>query len=250
MPFVHYPADAALDEAGKWAALTSRHARQPLPPSATRAERLRGECVCTYAGPCCYAPKRAVGVVALYFRPEVDRSKSGSASPFDSGALTEPDPCLQPWAARVHNGEMTLDECVRFVERRSVRLHAWRRRFQRWLEHCYHDPTRYLETTDDPWAAGLPEHTQPEALRMHNGPSGRAGPNGLPCADRRAWTWEARFADALEYEHLQCAHVAADSLEDAIDAFPCQVRTLPPGVPAGAKALYLQSGPLLGELTA
>lgn len=249
MPFVHFPADAALEEAAEWRALRSRSQRTPLSPRATRAEKLRGESVCAYAGPCCYAPKRAVGVVALYFKPDIDQTKGGATTPFDSGALTEREPCLQPWAARVRAGTMSVDQCVDFVEKHSLPLAGWRAPFQSWLQHCYADPMRYLETTDDSWNAGVPDRTRPVELATHNGAAGRAK-SKRRCADRRAWTWETRFSDALEYEHLLCVHAAADSFEDALAAFSCRIRTLPPGVAAGAKALYLHSGSLLAELTA
>lgn len=109
---------------------------------APRDEKLRGEGVCAYAGPCCYAPKRAVGVVALYFKPDIDQTKGGATMPFDSGALTEREPCLQPWAARVRAGTMSVDQCVDFVEKHSLPLAGWCAPFQSWLQHCYADPMR------------------------------------------------------------------------------------------------------------
>jgi hypothetical protein len=144
--------------------------------------------------------------------------------------------------------------------RTSVPLDEWRSHFEDWLSFCYKDPDRYLETLRDRYASGLPDRTRPAAIRQHNGPSGRAKPAAPPCADRRAWTWEVRFAERLAFERVKVLHVPPYAYREALDAaltmawdggFVPDVKTweaVNHAAVGGPNALYVESGPIIKEL--
>ncbi len=72
---------------------------------------------------------------------------------------------------------------------------------------------------------------------------------GEPCADRRAWTWEGRFTEPLDFVDVQVAHHAGHMAREVIERFDTRARALPLMTAAGGEALYRASGPLLEELT-
>jgi len=248
LPFVHHPASARFPEWRTWGSLKSKVARgAPAGPSAP--EQLRDHHVFTYAGPSCYSKSSAVGDAAAYFDPSLEVGAAGSATPFDSGALVEPNPCIHPW--------VTLTEGERWARFLGVEvaLDRWRESFKDWLVRCYDDPVRYLESEGDPYSDGEPDRPEPRELTEHNGVAGRA--KYPRCADRRAWTWEVRFRDEIGFQHVCVLHVphehlsAAQDLADQIEAASrrtVEVRTLPRSVPGSAREIYRDSGRVLREV--
>jgi hypothetical protein len=252
MPLVHFPASTSIAIWNTWAALRSGRDRGEKPPSG-RFGRLRWQHVYTYAGPCCFGRPDAVGDAAMYFAPSCEEGRTGSASPFDSGALEPPDARLRPWA------DAPVDTRWRFFSRHCLPLASWRAVFRDWLLSCYERPERYLATSSDRYADGLPDYTVPEELRTHNGPQGqrRYGP-GIAVADRRAWTWEVRFVGPVPLDHVMVLQVPLRSREMAVrlqkrlyreSGSSFKIRMLPPHVLPSPQALYKDSGPLLIELT-
>jgi len=158
---------------------------------------------------------------------------------------------LRPWADRA------LVERWRFLQKASVPLAGWRAEFQRWLIHCYVTPTRYLDSAPDRYTAGLPDRTRPPAILQHNGPRGRSTHGEGQCADRRAWTWEARFEQPVPFIRLQALHLARDRVQEALREvsqlhfaaqLSIEVKALPPGQDASADTLYEDSGRVLRQL--
>ncbi|MBZ4415298.1 hypothetical protein [Myxococcus sp. RHSTA-1-4] len=136
-------------------------------------------------------------------------------------------------------------------------LSGWRVRFEKWLLHCYVMPDRYLDSSADRYAAGVPDRLRPPSLLQHNGPRGRATYGEGQCGDRRAWTWEARFEQPVPFVRLQALHLARDRVRAAVlevsrlrfDSHPSiTIKALPWGKDASADTLYEDSGRVLREL--
>jgi hypothetical protein len=249
MPFVHFPAYRRFAEWSSWGALRSPSQRDKEVPDNLFA-RLKSEHVFAYAGPCCFAEADDVGDIAAYFDPEVDQRIKGEASPFDSGALEGDNARLQDWAQK--------DEAERwkFLLRQTVPLDGWRARFEAWLLRCYDSPERYLETGENRYEAGVPDRTNPAALLVHNGPKGVDRYGVGHCADRRAWTWEARFAGELSFEAVRVLHLPPNRLQAAAEAVREQrfgagvvpkLVALPPRADSSPDALYLHSRDAIEE---
>jgi hypothetical protein len=234
MPFVHYPASAEAETVAGWGSLRSLAARG-VPAPQSRAALVRHQHVFAYAGPCCYAGPTSLGTLALYFRPERAAKGDGKACPFDTGALLE-RPILLPWAKT-----LSSDLAIRFVEGLSVCITRIASSLGDWLAYCYSRPERYLDTMGDLYADGFPNRTKPAAIREHNGP-GRSG------ADRRAWTWEARFKGPLEFADVLLANCAGHLAQEVTEEFGARVRFVRTFA-AGGEALYRESGEILRELT-
>jgi hypothetical protein len=250
LPFVHFPARTRFPTFLHWERLQSHKAQGEAAPSGN-FEQLRWGHVFAYAGPCCYRSSDSIGDAATYFQPSLDSAQSGAISPFDSGALEDPTPRLQPWASR------TLTARWQFLRKSSVPLTGWRAEFQRWLMHCYAAPERYLDSTPDRYAAGLPDRTRPPAILQHNGPRGRSTYGEGSCADRRAWTWEARFEHPVSLVRLQALHLARDRVQEALrevsrlrfaTRLSIDIKALPAGQDASADTLYEDSGRVLRQL--
>lgn len=144
--------------------------------------------------------------------------------------------------------------CLAQIEASSVPVSTWRAAMRDWLDHCYRDPDRYLDTQrGDRWSDGEPDQTQPPDLREQNGSRGRA--KGLRCADRRAWTWEVRTTQPVGFEHLSAVHVASHLVDgDLLDRVeqrrlemernlgePIRLISLLPGADCGPDAFYADS---------
>jgi hypothetical protein len=252
MPLVHFPAGTQIRVwSREWSDLSSRAARgEPVEPGHFGA--LRGNHVFTYAGPSCYYRRDCVGDALVYFDPTACDERSGGASPFDSGSLEDPEPRLQPWAAR------SVAERWAFLSEKTVPLGGFRERFAEWLAYVYlEDPDRYLDTTPDRHTAGEPDRLSPQELLQHNGRLGRERYGAGACGDRRTWTWEVRIAWALPFEKVRLLHVPFDQLElasrlaDSMQwstGFIPDVETLPPELPADFDTLYQDSGRVLRRI--
>lgn len=250
MPFTHFPDRARFETFLHWQRLLS-HKDQGRPQPVGDFEQFRWGHVFAYAGPSCYFSNQSIGDAIVYFQPELESGQQGTASPFDSGALEDPTPKLQPWAGH------SIEERWRFLQTSSHPLAQWRERFEEWLVHCYHQPARYLDTPADRHAAGVPDRTRPPELLEHNGPNGlQKYPEG-PCADRRAWTWEVRFENPVAFRHIQALHVARHRVQAALSQMSrlqflqgrhIEVKALPSGVDANADTLYTDSGRVLRQL--
>lgn len=251
MPLVHFPVSKPFRKwTAEYADLSSRAARGvAIPPG--DFEALRVEHVFTYAGPSCFHHRDSIGDSIVYFDPSAEQGRSGGATPFDSGSLEDPGPRLQPWAT------LSVEERWAFFQGQSVPLDRFRRRFAEWLEHAYDAPDRYLETTPDRFVAGEPDRLDPPELLEHNGRRGRDLYGPGKCGDRRAWTWEVRFARTLPFEHVRVLHVAFNDLEAAqreaermqwSTGFTPEIETLPPELPADCDTLYQDSERVLRRL--
>jgi len=250
MPLVHFPVSTKFETWSVWPELQS-HAARGVAVEGDPFSKLRSEHVFTYAGPSCFSKPGSVGDALLYFDPSVEQGRGGSASPFDSGSLEDPTPRLQPWASR------SLEERWVFLMQHTAPLDAYRERFGEWLAASYDDPDRYLHTSPDRYASGEPDRTQPAELLEHNGTRGRQRYGEGLAGDRRAWTWEVRFLQTLPFDRVCALHVPFDFLEKAsavaqrmawgTGEIP-RVETLEPGVSAGFRALYADSGRVLEEL--
>jgi hypothetical protein len=264
MPFVHFPAGKAFDVWSAWGAFKSRTHRGEAPASADPFEVLRASHVFAYAGPCCFAEVTDHGDVAAYFSPDADQRLAGESGPFDSGALegeaVDSDAPegkrahLQPWAQR------TKEERWSFQQSQARAFSGWRQSFEEWLLHCYGDePGRYLETLEDRHEAGAPLRTRPPEILEHNGVRGRERYGPGRCADRRAWTWEARFSMEVSFSEVRLLHVPNHRFQDILEtvnahrlgfaggAVPKLLRC-PPDATSSPHALYLQSHEALEEL--
>lgn len=250
MPFVHFPASKRLEEWKDWGAFKSRTHLGAQLAGTDPFDDLRASNVFAYAGPCCFAATGHHGDAAAYLHADADRRIDGEASPFDSGALEGDDARLQPWAQQA--------KAVRwkFLQQHVHPFSSWRQKFERWLLHCYTDPGRYLESSADKYAAGVPDKTRPPELLEHNGDNGRKLYGEKYCADRRAWTWEARFKDPVPFEEIRLLHVPKRRLRVASMVQRAQlldtgrapeIRTLP-AIEAPPLALYLRSQEVLEEL--
>ena len=147
-----------------------------------------------------------------------------------------------PWAETLDE-----DEAYAFVMRHSVDVATLPDELAAWLAYSYAEPLRYLETRGDRHADGMPDRTRPPELRTHNGRLGQK--RRARCADRRAWTWEARFRDSLDYPDVIVAQSSAHLAQEVIETFGGRARLLPVGTIGGGEALYRASGALLEELT-
>jgi hypothetical protein len=259
MPLVHFPAAATFTE---WSTKWGHHLRRPADRKKARADRFGALCdnhVFFYAGPCCYQVDNsqaegssAGGNAAMYFAPGLELGRTGSVTPFDSGAL-EPSPHLQPFRHRGANE----DQLWRFFCKHERSLDDWRDMFAAWLAHCYDDPTSYVESTMDRHAAGQPDRTTPNYLLQHNGTRGVARYGREQCGDRRTWTWEIRVEQPVSMDDIALLHVGfnsfasahafADDIEARTGRRPL-VRTLPVGVEASDDNLYEDSSNILREM--
>jgi hypothetical protein len=264
MPFVHFPSGRVFAEWKSWGALKSQTHRGLKPASNDPFDVLRASHVFAYAGPCCFAAATDNGDVAAYFSAALDQHSPGETSPFDSGAL-EGEPAgsavpegqrahLQPWA------QQTREERWKFFRRQVRQFQNWRQAFETWLLDCYNEaPGHYLDTAEDRYAAGTPSQTSPRAILQHNGTRGCAlyGPGA--CADRRAWTWEARFEQPVPFTEVALLHVPNHRFQDVQEAIleeslgfgaasPPRVLPLPPDANASPDALYFHSRAAIEEL--
>lgn len=237
IPLCHFPASRTLAEWISWGQLVPNAHRSPRPPEPHNPfVAFRDDHVFFYAGPCCFARPDAAGDAAAYFRPPPQVEAQVGATPFDSGALEPPDARLQPWAAR------PVAERWDFLMSQRVTA-GWRARMQAWLQACYDIPHRYLESSADPYSAGLPDRTEPPELRTHNGKLG--------AADRRAWTWEVQCPEPVAFDAIEVLHVPADRVQDALrlrGQRTFQVVGAAVDSAVGAAVLYEASGELLAEL--
>jgi hypothetical protein len=253
MPLVHFPATATFSE---WSTQWGHHLRPPADRKPAREDRFGALCdrhVFFYAGPCCYQVEgSAGGNAAIYFNPGVENGRTGSATPFDSGAL-EPTPQLQPFRDKGADE----DQLWRFFRKYEQPIDGWRDVFTIWLAHCYDDPLRYIETAVDRHAAGQPNRTTPKYLLEHNGTLGVARYGRDKCGDRRTWTWEIRVEQPMSMDEVALLHVGfnsfanahafADDIEARTGTRPL-VRTLPVGVEASDDTLYEHSSNILREM--
>lgn len=250
MPLVHYPANARFGEWFRWGGLASPSHRG-LAPEPGPFNELRNAHVFVYAGPCCYYHDECIGDAVIYFAAGAEAGRVGSATPFDSGALEDDPPRLQPFRC---NRTSELDRWSFFVEHR-VALADWRMRFAEWLAHCYDDPNRYMDSDSDRYAAGEPDRTQPPELLEHNGTRGRDQHGIDECGDRRTWTWEVRVESTLPFESIAVLHVPFHAIEYAsqfVDEMnhdgQAQIRPLARDVIVSADIFYQFSGSILREL--
>lgn len=251
MPLSHFPAQSTFFEWSSWPAqavvprcLLVGATPEPSDPH----DALRWRHAFLFGGPACFTVSGAVGDAVLYFHPKVDAQLRGDACPFDTGSCRPaPKGCLQPFAA------LDDDGCLAQIQASSVPVAEWRAAMREWLDHCYQDPERYLETQGDRWSAGEPDRTQPPELGDQNGARGRK--EKLRCADRRAWTWEVRTTQPVGFEHLSAAHVASHLVDgDLLDLVeerrlemerdlrePMRLIALLPGLVCGPDAFYADS---------
>jgi hypothetical protein len=249
MPFVHYPARVKLSEWKYWGAFKSRTQRGELPRGSEPFTVLEDAHAFAYAGPCCFIDShKHHGDTVAYLAPEVDSRLPGEASPFDSGALEKG--WLQPWS------NSSMDERWDLLRQYTYPFAQWRERFEEWLRHCYAQPERYLECAQDRHAAGEPDRTLPPEVLRHNGTRGLKLYGPGQCSDRRAWTWEARFAAPVPFEEIRLLHVPARELQTALEAVrdrllgatpPTRVLPLPANAVNSPEALYLHSREALEE---
>jgi hypothetical protein len=250
MPLVHYPAKTRLEDWARWPDGLLSNSVRGTPSVSGDFEQLRASHVFFYAGPSCYHHRAAIGDAVLYFDPATEDGKSGSAGPFDSGALEEPTPKLRPWA------QQSVRERWDLLMQHKSTIANWRDRFREWLAMSYDDPDRYLDTSADRWSAGQPDRLDPAEILEHNGSRGYAT-YGADCADRRAWTWEVRIEERVSYTHVRALHVPARRFRKAQQiadtmrwptGFAPEVITLDPGVEATPDTLYADSGRALKEI--
>ena len=165
---------------------TTSLGRSALDPSRDPTfKALAEDHVFTFAGPCAYTRNGAIGDVALWFHPDVEKAATGSASPFDTGALEKGH--LHPWHTK------SIDERRAFFERTRAPVPGWRVAFEAWLSASYTEPKRYLETDKGRVASGHPDGADPDSVFAAN--------KGRP--DRRAWTWEVRFERRLQLDDVE-----------------------------------------------
>jgi hypothetical protein len=245
LPFVHFPASTTFTTWSEWVAFKSPAELGRAVPDQDSFEGLRASHVFAYAGPCCFAEPTDLGDAAAYLEPTIDQCLQGETSPFDSGALEGDEARFQDWAGKPESARW------KFLRQHTLLLAGWRAELESWLLHCYEDPDRYLDAQEDRYAAGLPDRTRPRMIREHNGTPGRAR-YGDRCGDRRLWTWEARFAEAVPFSQARVLHIPVDRLQAVEEAkrrgkfggvasAEVQAVTLPPDVAASPDALYLYS---------
>lgn len=217
MPLSHFPARAVLDGGPgadswpEWEALEPKAQRHRGEVSEDAFDRLREEHVFLYLGPACFAlDHTAFGDSVMYFDRALDDELDGEASPFDTGCCRplKTGGFLQPYAS---DGPAA---CQRLIDDQSVPTAGYRAAFQEWLEHCYDDEVRYLETSEDPQRDGTPDRTRPTDILDNNGAAGRV--KHRKCADRRAWTWEVRTKEPVLMRRVRAIHVMPASLQTAL----------------------------------
>lgn len=241
-PFVHHPGGASVIAFAAWGSLRPPTARGAPPRRADAAARFRDGHVFAYAGPACFVSD--LGKVVLFFGRLAEAEGSpGAVCRFDSGALLEPRPmCLQPWAGARPPGTPGRRLDFARVDACSTRLTQWRERFEAWLLDSYDDPSRYLEDSGDRYRDGRPDRLVPEELLRENG---RAG-----AADRRAWTWEARFGGELGVGSVLAVLVPDEQVAQAVRLFgPAVVRTFArgPNDPITTEMVYRRSIEIVKE---
>lgn len=155
----------------------------------------------TFAGPCAYTRKGAIGDAAVWLSPIAEKGATGSASPFDTGALEHG--YLRPWDAQ------GVAERWSFFEATQVPLARWREKFAAWLTASYSDPRRYLETDKGRHESGDPDGGDPDGVFAANG---TRHPKGN---DRRAWTWEVRLEGRVSLDHAQALLIPRRLAQDA-----------------------------------
>ncbi|MEP7124394.1 MAG: hypothetical protein ABJE95_25930, partial [Byssovorax sp.] len=155
MPLVHYPVADKIADWSKWPDGLMSRATRGASVDPGEFQRLRGEHVFFYAGPSCFYHRAAIGDAVLYFHPSAEDGQLGGASPFDSGALEDPNPKLRPWA------QMVLAKRWKFFQQHAMPLSGWRAAFTQWLATSYDAPDRYLDTGPNRWEAGQPDRLKP-----------------------------------------------------------------------------------------
>ncbi len=254
MPLVHFPVTARFEE---WTTTWGQRLCRPADRKPGRKDRFGALCdnhVFFYAGPCCYYRPGSIGNAAMYFAPGLELGRTGSGTPFDSGAL-EPEPRLQPFRRNGAN----VDQLWKFFLKHEAPLDRWRDTFATWLVDCYNEPLRYIETSADRHAAGQPDRMTPKYLLDNNGTRGAQRHGREECGDRRTWTWEIRVQQPVsmddikllhvEFHSFANAHAFADDIEARTGIRP-PVRTLPiDNHQASCDALYEGSHDILRELT-
>lgn len=234
----HFPASTPFKDLGRFNGhLRSAKSRGAAPTTDFFRALLDGA-VFTYAGPSCYWTEAAAGDTVLFFGCAlVDDADLGiAASPFDSGALEDPNPRLQPMAT------WPLARREEFVREHTHEGPAWRAVFERWLLECYGEtPERYLETHKGRHLDG-----KPDALPV----PGMLEKNGLEdehCADRRAWLWEVRFHEDLPFRRVERVLLPEEKLQKVLELFPnAEAETYPTenAPEARRELLYQRSGEL------
>lgn len=244
MPFVHSPGDAAFDEVARWRTLRSKRARGLPPSRPDSAATFRDRHVFAYAGPACFVGER--GTVVLFFDPSIDHSSGpGAVCRFDTGALLEPQPmCLQPWAGARIKGTPGRKLDFARVDACSAPLATWRSRFETWLSYSYDSPARCLEHGSGRYRDARPDRLVPPELLAHNGVR--------PAADRRAWTWEARFEGEIAIDQIAAVMVPYEQANQAAATLGSWrlVRAIGQGnEPVTPDLVYRRSIEVLKELT-
>lgn len=195
-----------------------------------RFKALAERYVFTFAGPCAYTRPRAAGDAAIWFHPDAETGASGGANPFDTGGLEKGK--LRPWDAR------SLDERHAFYVNTESPVPGWRSAFEAWLRAAYTDPRRYLESDKGRVNSGFPDKGDPHGLAAAN----------KGTSDRRAWTWEVRFADRLAFKAVEAMLIPRDQREDAtawkkrVGARSMTIETLDRGRAITADLLFKRSG--------
>jgi hypothetical protein len=260
MPLVNFPASTPFADWLRWGRLKSRAAldgKLDAGAEPTSFPELRERHVFVYAGPSCFFKRHGLGDAAMYFRAGSEQGSVGSATPFDTGSLEDPDARLQPWAS-LPTGDRWSFLCSQFVPLTEFRMH-----FEGWLARSYDDPERYLESAADREVAGRPDRLDLPEILEHNGQSGRSRYHGASplarWADRRAWTWEVQVRGELKWDAVMVLHVPPDLeviAQDAADMWASTyggvtpvVKTIPSNLPPGPESVYLDSGRVLRELT-
>jgi hypothetical protein len=176
------------------------------------------------------------------------------ATPFDTGCLAPMDgggarPRLQPWTSE----NASEADRLALVREHTHRVAELAPVLDEWLVHCYGEtPSRYLDSSEDRFAAGEPERTRPQQILEHNGTRGRALYGENKCADRRAWTWEVRVSQPVPLAAIALIHLprakAVARLEREEDGVGPRLLALADTEPSDATQLYVQSRSALEAL--
>lgn len=200
-------------------------------PRHTGFKSLAEDHVFTFAGPCAYTYKGAIGDAALWFHPDAEKDAKGGANPFDTGGLEKA--MLRPWDAN------TLDERHAFYVSTESPVPGWRSAFEAWLRASYSDPKRYLESDQNRMDSGCPDQPDPHGLAAVNKGS----------SDRRAWTWEVRFFERLPFDEVEALLVPRRLREVAQEwrtarkgGRPVQIKVLGRDTASIADDLFRESG--------
>lgn len=253
IPLSHFPAKTRFLDWSTWptpAVLPRCLSDVAGAAPADAHDQLRWAHAFLFAGPACFAANgRPAGDGVMYFGASVDGLLRGHACPFDTGSCKPSGDggFLQPYASD------DAVACMAHIQASSVSTANWREDFRAWLEHCYDQPVRYLQSDGDRWTDGEPDRTRPPVIRERNGQRGLA--HGK-CADRRAWTWEVRTTQRVGFEHVAAIHLWTHLVDDELldrkaeleERVSTSIRLMPVD-PAlhedGPTALYKDSGRVL-----